>query len=89
MSSPLPEQMLLDVTVPVQPQCCAHITECAVHRMPYDAEFAACTCVVGVGSVRHEAILKDTSVGPSIAMGVPATEAGEPSTTPTNGGPEP
>jgi hypothetical protein len=85
----LPEKMLLDVTVPSQPQCCAHITECAVHQMPYDAEFAACTCLVGVGSVRHQAMLKDTSVAPSIAMGAAATGAGEPSTTQTNGGPEP
>ncbi len=61
MSTAFSNKVPLDVTVSAQPQCCAHGTECAVHQMPYDAEFAVCTSSVGVGSVRHEAILKETS----------------------------
>jgi hypothetical protein len=41
--------------------CCDHGAECAVHQLPFDSEYARCTCPVGIGSVRHERIATSTN----------------------------
>src|SRR5437899_6078877 len=63
--------VFLDAVAPLGPPqvraCCAHLVGCAVHQLPYDAEFAACTCPVDVGSIRHEPRLSGAAVGASKA----------------------